>query len=120
MLAIITDTAMPLHVKLGWFERGGFGDVWDAYISSLDLGVQKPASKIYHAALKQLGIGVDQAVFVGHHPEELDGACLIGMKTIAFNYERKVQADYYIDRFEDLLTVDIIASEAAFEKRNNG
>jgi len=109
MLAIITDTAMPLHVKLGWFEKGGFGDVWDSIISSKDMGIQKPDPRIYNAALQQLGLTVDQAVFVGHHPQELDGACTMGMKTVAFNYDVGARADFYIDKFCDLLTVPAIS-----------
>jgi putative hydrolase of the HAD superfamily len=109
LLGIITDTAVPLHIKLAWFERGGFGDVWDSIISSVDVGIQKPAPQIYQAALKQLGLPVDQAVFVGHLQEELDGARAVGMKTIAFNYEGDAQADFYIEKFSGLLDVPMIS-----------
>jgi HAD superfamily hydrolase (TIGR01549 family) len=111
MLGIITDTAMPTYVKLSWFAQGGFGHVWDSIISSKDLGLQKPDPKMYQAALQQLGLTVDQAVFVGHNPEELDGARALGMKTIAFNYEKSTQADYYIEKFEDLLNVKTLSVE---------
>ncbi len=105
LLAIVTDTANPLHVKLAWFERGGFGDVWDSIISSQEVGVQKPHPRIYQAALRQLGVTVEEAAFVGHSPEELDGASALGLKTIAFNYGETAKADYYVDKFKDLLTV---------------
>ena len=108
MLGIITDTAMPTHVKLSWFAQGGFGHVWDSIISSKELGVQKPDPKMYLAALQQLGMKVDQAVFVGHHPEELDGARALGIKTIAFNYEDGTVADFYIETFPDLLKVPLL------------
>jgi putative hydrolase of the HAD superfamily len=111
MLGIITDTAMPLHVKLSWFERGGFGHVWDSIVSSKEMGIQKPDPKIYHAALQQLGLSADQAVFVGHDPVELNGAQTVGMKTIAFNYGEKAKADFHIRNFADLLKVPIISSE---------
>jgi putative hydrolase of the HAD superfamily len=111
LLGIITDTANPIHTKLGWFERAGFGNVWDSFISSMELGFKKPDPRIYQAALTQLGLSVDQVVFVGHSPDELDGAREIKMKTIAFNYEESVQADYYIDKFEDLLHVPILSVE---------
>ncbi len=111
MLGIVTDTANPIHVKLRWFERGGFGNVWDSIISSHEIGVEKPDPRIYAAALQQLGLSASQAVFVGHSAEELDGARLCGMKTIAFNYEKSTQADYYIDSFEDLLKVELITAQ---------
>ena len=83
--------------------------MWDSIISSADVGIQKPDPQIYHAALHQLGLPVDQAVFVGHLKEELDGARAVGMKTIAFNHERDAQADFYIGKFSDLLDVPVIS-----------
>jgi putative hydrolase of the HAD superfamily len=109
MLGIVTDTANPIHVKLSWFERGGFGHVWDSIISSQEIGVEKPDPRIYLAALQQLGLSAKEAVFVGHSPEELDGANAIGMKTIAFNYGGAAKADFYITKFTDLLTLPLIS-----------
>lgn len=110
LLGIITDTAVPLHVKLRWFEGGGFGNVWDAIISSHDLGIQKPAPEIYQSALRQLGLSANQAIFVGHDPRELDGARAVGMKTVAFNYGQNASADYYIENFADLSTLPVLSS----------
>jgi HAD superfamily hydrolase (TIGR01509 family) len=108
LLGIVTDTANPLHAKLSWFECGGFGHVWDAIASSLDVGVRKPDPKIYCAALGQLGVPVEQAVFVGHKTSELAGARVLGMKTIAFNYDEDATADYYVEKFADILKVPLI------------
>ena len=105
LLAIVTDTANSISTKLRWFERGGFGHVWDVIISSIDIGTRKPDPRIYEAALKQLGLTPGQAVFVGHRASELAGARAVGMQTIAFNYDRDAQADYFIERFADLLNV---------------
>ena len=101
-LGIITDSAVPVYLKLSWFKKGGFEDVWDSYISSQEVGVQKPDPKIYKAALDQLGLFPHQAVFVGHSPEELDGANEIGMGTIAFNQDQGAIADFYVDKFSDI------------------
>jgi putative hydrolase of the HAD superfamily len=111
LLGIITDTAMPIHVKLRWFENGGFGHVWDSIISSPDLGIQKPAPGIYAAALQQLGLSAAQAVFVGHDVDELEGARRVGMHTVAFNYGAAARADYYLSKFSDLLDLPIISSD---------
>jgi putative hydrolase of the HAD superfamily len=105
LLGIITDTANPLHIKLSWFEQGGFGHVWDSIISSQELGVQKPHPAIYTAALQQLCLDASQAVFVGHNIDELDGAHTVGMQTVAFNYDEGARADFYIKKFADLLKV---------------
>jgi len=105
LLGIITDTANPISVKLSWFERGGFANVWDSIVSSQEIGVEKPDPKIYQAALDHLGLQPFQAVFVGHNPIELEGACAIGMTTVAFNQDPGAKADHSIVHFNDLLSL---------------
>jgi HAD superfamily hydrolase (TIGR01509 family) len=108
LLGVVTDTAAPVHVKLSWFERGGFGHIWDTIISSAELGIQKPDPQIYQAALQQLGLHSAQAVFVGHNALELEGARAVGMKTVAFNYDKAAKADYYIEHFAGLLDLPFV------------
>ncbi len=108
LLGVVTDTAHPVSIKLNWFERGGFGHVWDSIISSLELGVRKPDPRIFKAALVQLGVSADQTIFVGHKAEELDGARRAGLKTVAFNYDSQAVADFYIEQFPDLLKLSLI------------
>lgn len=110
ILGIITDTALPTSKKLGWFDRDGFGRLWDIVISSKEMGVRKPAPCMYEEALAQASVRPDQAVFVGHKPSELDGARAVGMHTIALNYEPGSQADLYIDDIRSL------TSAALFEE----
>ncbi len=116
LLGIITDTALPVHVKLNWFERAGFGDVWDSVISSRELGIRKPNPKIYLVALHQLGVTSDQAVFVGHKSSELDGAKAVGLYTVAFNYEDGVTADFCIKNFSDLLRIPLLSRSGSMEQ----
>jgi HAD superfamily hydrolase (TIGR01509 family) len=108
LLGIITDTAVTISMKLKWFERGGFGDVWDSIISSEEIGVRKPDPKMYQAALQQLGVPPSQVMFVGHKAYELDGARAAGMITVAFNYEKDSRADFYISAFGDLLNLQLV------------
>lgn len=108
LLGIVTDTANSISTKLSWFERGGFGHVWDSIISSMDVGTRKPDPKIYQASLKQLGLNADQVVFVGHRASELAGARAVGMHTVAFNYDRDAAADYFIENIPELLNVPVL------------
>ena len=62
---------------------------------------------MYQAALRQLGIRPDQAVFVGHKKTELAGARAVGMQTVALNYEENAEADHFIERFSDLLQIPL-------------
>jgi len=109
LLGIVTDTANSISTKLRWFERGGFGHVWDALISSIDVGARKPDPRNYQAALYQLGLAPDQAVFVGHRTSELAGARAVGMQTIAFNYDKDASADYFIEKFSSLLRLPVLS-----------
>lgn len=111
LLGIITDTANPISTKLNWFDQGGFAHVWDSIISSCELGIRKPDPGIYQAALQQLGVAASKTVFVGHKESELKGAREMGILTVAFNFDSDAQADFYIQTFQQLLTVPAIAFE---------
>ena len=113
LLGIVTDTANSVSTKLSWFDAGGFGSVWDSIISSKEIGARKPDPRLYQAALHQLGVTADQALFVGHKISELDGARAVGLKTVAFNYDPFAQADYYIEHFSDLLTLPVLMRAAS-------
>ncbi len=107
-LGIITDTALSISQKLKWFEKYGFGHVWDVMISSREMGIRKPSPIMYEKAISQTGIQASEAIFVGHKKTELDGAKAIGMYTVAFNYEIDAHADVYIQDFRDLLKVPVL------------
>lgn len=115
ILGIITDTALPLTVKLNWFEKNGFGYLWDVMISSKDIGIRKPAPILYEEAIAQTGLKPEEAVFVGHKAYELQGARNIGYKTVAFNYEKEAVADEYIEQFSDL--VEVVGSKFGQTKK---
>jgi putative hydrolase of the HAD superfamily len=115
LLSVVTDTYHPTTVKRGWLEREDIGHVWDAFVSSCEVGVRKPAPSIYRMALDELGIKPEQAAFVGHKASELQGAKAVGMTTVAFNYGEDVEADFYIERFNDLVTLPILSKRGQKE-----
>ncbi|MGB8252255.1 MAG: HAD family hydrolase [Anaerolineaceae bacterium] len=109
-LGIITDTALPIHIKLKWFDQAGFGDVWSTITSSKVLGYRKPNPKIYRHALEQAQVTAGEAIFVGHKETELTGAGQMGLTTVAFNYEKDAKADFFIEDFKDLPSLPILKS----------
>ena len=108
LLGIITDTAMPFSKKLSWFDRHGFGRVWDTVISSKEIGERKPSPKMYEEAISQTGVCASEAIFVGHKASELQGAKAVGLNTVAYNYDKEAIADVYIENFCDLLKVSLL------------
>ena len=107
VLSIITDTISPLARKMRWLEQVGVAEFMDHIACSTELGVRKPDPTIYLAALRQAGLMVEEAAFVGHDTDELMGARRIGMKTVAVFYGADAQADYYAESLPGLLDVPI-------------
>lgn len=107
-IGIITDAAVNKSVKLAWFKEKGLNVSWDTYANSMDLKTRKPDLRMFKYALEEVGVKKEEAIFVGHEAREVNGAKHAGLQTIAFNYDPDVKADYYIDNFEDLLTLPIL------------
>ena len=65
------------------WEDSPFGGLFDAVVLSADVGVCKPAPRIYELALEQLGVEPAEAVFVGDGAnDELAGAERVGMRAV--------------------------------------
>jgi len=60
-------------------------DTFDAVISSARQGAAKPKAAIYQAALAQLGVPPEQAVFVDDNDRNIAGARAVGLHTIRFD-----------------------------------
>jgi HAD superfamily hydrolase (TIGR01509 family) len=102
-LAVVTDTHISTKEKLQWFQQIGIDGIWDAFATSCERHVCKPDKGLYQAALDPLGFRPDQAVFVGHAKDEMQGARDLGMVTVAFNRDHEdVPADYVIEHFHEL------------------
>jgi HAD superfamily hydrolase (TIGR01509 family)/HAD superfamily hydrolase (TIGR01549 family) len=115
LLGVVTDTYQPTTMKLEWFEEEGIAHVWDTFVSSCEVGVRKPNPRIYRIALDELGIEPKEAAFVGHKASELQGAKAVGMTTVAFNYEEDVEADFYIEHFNELLELLTLSNGGSAE-----
>jgi HAD superfamily hydrolase (TIGR01549 family) len=58
-------------------------DRFDVIVVSADVGWRKPHPEIFHETLRRMGIGPDQAIFVGDTPEaDVAGPQRVGMDTI--------------------------------------
>lgn len=85
--------------------------MWDSFATSCELKICKPDAGIYLAALELLRVRPDEAAFVGHAKQELQGAKDLGLTTIAFNTDdATVTVDYIISRFPQLLDVARVRS----------
>jgi len=109
-LGVITNTRATTTEKLAWFRAQGFELLWDAFISSSEVGVRKPDPAIYHIALQQADVAAADVVFVGHAAAELRGARAVGMRTVAFKPDHDAVADLVVPSFAALLALPFLAS----------
>lgn len=80
----------------------GIGGRFRWCFSSIDLQCALPDRAAYRAALDAMGMLPEEVAFVGHDGDELAGAALVGMPTIAINYEHDAVADIYLEHFQQV------------------
>ncbi|HSG42558.1 MAG TPA: HAD family phosphatase, partial [Anaerolineales bacterium] len=64
--------------------REKFDDVFDHMVISAEVGVAKPAAKIYRIALEQFGVSPNETVFVDDFIENVKACEKLGMRGIHF------------------------------------
>ena len=102
-VAALSDTESTAE-KVGDTLRGlKVGGYFDSITTSKDCGFCKPSTQAYEIACQSVGLSSDACAFVGHDVDELAGASLAGLTSIAFNYDPDAIADIFIDRFDQLL-----------------
>ena len=79
-MAAISNAAFSGRVLLAELSRHGLGHFFQFVLSSADLGVRKPASRIFEVALERLAVSAGQAWFVGDTlDEDVAGALNAGL-----------------------------------------
>ncbi len=73
-----------IGARAAFSGRFGLGDAVDAMIISAEVGVMKPAARIYHLAAEALGVQPAEAVFVDDFTQNVEGARAVGMNAIQF------------------------------------
>lgn len=104
-LAVLTNSTRcgsDLHMAL---EQLGLGNLFDAVVTSIDLGMLASCHDAYQAIHDRLQLRVGKALFVGHDRTELASAAQFGMPTMAFNYEDATPADVHIEQFDEMVAL---------------
>jgi putative hydrolase of the HAD superfamily len=82
-LAVVSDAQSAYAVPE--LRRAGLADYFAPIVISGDYGFRKPDPRLFQAALNNLGIGPEEAIFIGNDPfRDICGARQVGMKTIQF------------------------------------
>jgi putative hydrolase of the HAD superfamily len=82
-LGLVSNTAWPAAAHDPDLEKFGIKDYLDCRIYSCELGWEKPAPQIFHAALECIGLAPEETAFVGDFLRyDIKGAQAVGMKGI--------------------------------------
>lgn len=101
-IGVVTDTVHPQERKLAWLRRAGVADLLDTLVCSTALGIAKPDSRIYLAALERLATAPERTAFVGREPSGLADARALGMTTVGVDHPPEAVADHLLRRIEEL------------------
>ncbi|EET89944.1 MAG: HAD hydrolase-like protein [Candidatus Micrarchaeales archaeon] len=102
-LAVLTDSINSKKEKEDMLAYAGLGSIFDEIFVPMDTGHRKPDREAYEVALAHFKARPENAVFVGHDKDELDGAKLMGMTTIS--YKGHQSADYAAGSFKDIIKI---------------
>jgi putative hydrolase of the HAD superfamily len=81
-LSIISNTHYPSLITRN-LDAMGITRYFARVVTSVELGVRKPDPRIFHHALKQLGIAPTDALYIGDNEEDdYQGATAIGMPCV--------------------------------------
>jgi putative hydrolase of the HAD superfamily len=106
-------------MEVAEWHKSPIAGLFDSTVLSCHVGTAKPNREIYEICLRQLDVSADQAVFVGDGgSSELAGARKVGLATVMITgiikelwperiESRKADADYVIERLQELIDEDI-------------
>jgi FMN phosphatase YigB (HAD superfamily) len=111
-VAVVTNTGWrdDDDVRRDWTDLG-FGDLFDAYVSSKSVGVGKPHPRIFQLALERLGDAPDAAAMIGDQlSRDIAGGLAVGLRTIwkrprDFDGDVDPQPDATITGLSELATI---------------
>lgn len=82
-LGLVSNALTPGPLMRRTLAALGLADYFDAVVFSSEIGVRKPAPRIYQAVLAALGVAPAEAAFVGDRVrEDVEGPRALGMRAI--------------------------------------
>ncbi len=97
-IGLISNTFAPGRLLTPRLEKDGIGEAIDVIVFSSEYGKRKPHPAIFEAALEELGVSPERALFVGDQPvADIMGAKGVGMKTVLALWFRNDEPDHDAD-----------------------
>ena len=102
-LGVLSDTQQPAEDVRRKLDGFGLDGLFDAVVTSIDIGHVKPEREAYQEAANAVGSPLARCAFVAHDVDELEGAQEAGMWAIAFNAASGVPCDAWAESPGDLV-----------------
>lgn len=81
--AVCSNAPFPPEMMLRQVEKNGIAGLVDAVVFSSQLGLRKPALRVYLATLQKIGVAASRALFVGDRArEDYTGPVAAGMRAV--------------------------------------
>ncbi len=93
-LALVSNTLYPARCLEADLARMGLRGRFDVLVFSSEVGWRKPDQRIYLEALRRLGVGAHEAVFVGDRlVEDVQGPQALGLRAVLTRQFRREKLD---------------------------
>lgn len=109
-IGIVSNTFDPPDLLHADLAADGVAERVDAIVFSSEIGRRKPALEIYRAALEQLAVQPENALFVGDRVrEDVQGPAALGMRTCLVTYFRVDEGDHGLADTVAASPMDVLA-----------
>jgi putative hydrolase of the HAD superfamily len=95
-MGLVSNVSLLPELMRADLERLGLAPLLQATVFSSEVGVRKPDPAIFHEALRRLGTGPAETVFVGDRLlDDVSGAQAVGMRAVLTRQFRKEEDDRF-------------------------
>ncbi|MGE3279572.1 MAG: HAD family hydrolase [Alphaproteobacteria bacterium] len=90
-LGLLTNSPSPFFRNI--IENHQLEGLFDKILVSSEVGIAKPDPRIFQMMLMDLDIGARDAVMIDDNPENIAGACAVGMHGLIFRTNNQIIKD---------------------------
>jgi HAD superfamily hydrolase (TIGR01549 family) len=101
-LAILSDSVRESKTLRHSLSVFGMKNLFHSVFSSYDIGFLKPHRKAFFIVLNHFKVKPNEAIFVGHSKDEIEGARKLKIRTIAYKWDKGTKSDFYIKKFSEI------------------
>jgi FMN phosphatase YigB (HAD superfamily) len=115
--AIVTNRPWPAEILNRRLRECGLPNVFEAIVTSADVGVRKPHALVFETALRDLGVNPEDTVLVGDSYEiDVVPAAVLGMTPILKLNERQPDPAFTLARHQVSSLADLLRLPTLLEK----